>query len=100
LPLERAVRMMTQDTAAAVGFHDRGLLAPGYKADINVIDYEHLTLHRPEVVYDLPTGGGRLFQRATGYDATVVSGQVTQRAGEPTGKLPGRLVRGQQSAPV
>ncbi len=100
LPLERVVRMMTQDTAAAVGFHDRGLLKPGYKADVNVIDYDRLTLHRPEVVYDLPTGGGRLFQRATGYAATVVSGEVTQRDGEPTGRLPGRLVRGQQAAPV
>ena len=100
LPLERVVQMMTRDTAAAVGFHDRGLLAPGYKADINVIDYDRLTLHRPEVVHDLPTGGGRLFQRASGYRATVVSGEVTQRDDAPTGRLPGRLVRGAQPAPA
>ncbi len=100
LPLERVVRMMTRDTAEALGFRDRGLLKPGYKADINVIDYDNLTLHRPEVVYDLPSGGGRLFQRASGYRATIVSGQVTQEHDAPTGRLPGRLVRGEQPAPA
>lgn len=98
--LERAIKMITSETAGLAGFLDRGLLKPGYKADINVIDYDRLTLHRPEVVYDLPTGGGRLFQRATGYRATVVSGVVTQENDAPTGRLPGRLVRGQQAAPA
>ena len=100
LPLERVVQMMTRDTADALGFRDRGLLRPGYKADINVIDYDNLTLYRPEVVFDLPSGGGRLFQRASGYRATIVSGQVTQEHDAPTGRLPGRLVRGEQPAPA
>jgi N-acyl-D-aspartate/D-glutamate deacylase len=100
LPLERVVQMMTRDTAEALGFHDRGLLKPGYKADINIIDYDNLKLYSPEVVYDLPSGGGRLFQRASGYRATIVSGQVTQENDQPTGRLPGRLVRGEQPAPA
>jgi N-acyl-D-aspartate/D-glutamate deacylase len=100
LPLERVVRMITRDTAEAVGLKDRGLLRPGCKADVNVIDLDRLTLYRPEMVYDLPSGGGRLFQRAAGYRATILSGEVTQFDGEPTGRLPGRLVRGQQAAPA
>lgn len=100
IPIERAVKMITSETAGLAGFLDRGLLKPGYKADLNVINYDNLTLYRPEVVYDLPSGGGRLFQRATGYRATVVSGEITQQNDTPTGRLPGRLVRGQQSAPA
>ncbi len=100
LPLETVIRMQTHDTAAAVGLNDRGLIAPGYRADINVIDHEHLTLHAPEVVYDLPSGGRRLIQRASGYEATIVAVQITYRNGEPTGVLPGRLLRGAQAAPV
>jgi N-acyl-D-aspartate/D-glutamate deacylase len=100
LALERMVRAQTLDTAQTVGLHDRGLLAPGYRADLNVIDYDGLTLHAPEAAYDLPAGGRRLIQRASGYVATVVAGQVTYRDGEPTDALPGRLVRGAQSAPV
>jgi N-acyl-D-aspartate/D-glutamate deacylase len=99
LPLESVIRMITRDTAAAVGLNDRGLLAPGYKGDCNVIDFDRLTLHRPEMVYDLPSGGGRLFQKADGYRATVVGGIVTQVDGAPSGALPGRLVRGQRAAP-
>ena len=73
---------------------DRGLIAEGRKADINIIDYDHMTLHKPEIVYDLPAGGRRLWQRVDGFDATIVNGVVTQRHGKPTGELPGRLVRG------
>ena len=72
---------------------------PGYKADINVIDYERLTVPAPELVADLPAGGRRLLQRAHGYAATIVRGEVVYEHGEPTGALPGRLVRGAQPAP-
>ncbi|MDG2003719.1 MAG: amidohydrolase family protein [Novosphingobium sp.] len=100
LPLERIVRMMTHSTATAVGLKDRGVIAAGHKGDLNIIDLDRLTLHRPEMVYDLPSGAGRLHQRATGYVATIVNGVVTQSAGEATGALPGRLVRGQRQAPA
>ena len=100
LPLEYVIARQTRDTARTVGLYDRGLLAPGYRADINVIDYENLTLHAPQVAYDLPAGGRRLIQRASGYVATIVAGEVTYRDGEPTGALPGRLLRGSQAAPV
>ena len=86
-------------TAEAVGLLDRGLLAPGYKADVNVIDFDHLTLQPPEMVHDLPAGGKRLLQRASGYLHTIVSGVETYADGVPTGALPGRLVRGQQPGP-
>jgi N-acyl-D-aspartate/D-glutamate deacylase len=94
LPVELVIKMQTRDTAEAVGLCDRGLLAAGQRADLNVIDYDKLTLHSPEVLYDLPAGGRRLMQRAGGYAATVVAGTVTYLDGEPTGALPGRLVRG------
>jgi N-acyl-D-aspartate/D-glutamate deacylase len=100
LALEQMIRMQTRDTAEAVGLLDRGLIAPGLRADLNVIDFDGLTLHAPGVAYDLPAGGRRLVQRADGYVATVVAGQITYRDGEPTGALPGRLVRGAQSAPM
>lgn len=98
--LEAMVRMQTRDTARAVGLYDRGMIAAGHRADLNIIDYDHLTLEAPKVAYDLPAGGRRLIQRARGYVATIVAGQVTQRDGEPTGALPGRLLRGAQAAPV
>jgi len=94
------IRRQTRDTAEAVGLHDRGVIAPGYRADLNIIDYEALTLEAPGVAYDLPAGGRRLVQRAKGYVATLVAGTVTYRDGEPTGALPGRLLRGSQPAPV
>ncbi|MFZ4718105.1 MAG: N-acyl-D-amino-acid deacylase family protein [Ilumatobacteraceae bacterium] len=93
------VHRQARGTAEAVGLLDRGLLAPGYKADVNVIDFDRLGLQPPQMVRDLPAGGKRLLQRATGYVHTFVSGVETQCGGEPTGALPGRLVRGQQSAP-
>jgi N-acyl-D-aspartate/D-glutamate deacylase len=96
LPLEWVVKAQCRDTAEAVGLYDRGLLKPGYKGDLNVIDHDRLTLHRPGVAYDLPAGGRRLVQRADGYLATIVSGEVTYRNGEPTSALPGKLIRGAQ----
>jgi N-acyl-D-aspartate/D-glutamate deacylase len=94
------IKAQCRDTAETVGFFDRGLVRPGYRADLNVIDYDRLTLKAPSVAYDLPTGGRRLIQRASGYTATLVAGQVTYRDGEPTGALPGRLQRGAQAAPA
>ncbi|MDJ0850269.1 MAG: amidohydrolase family protein [Myxococcota bacterium] len=94
IPLERAVRKMTRDTAELYGLRDRGLLRPGMKGDANVIDHARLDLGMPELVADLPAGASRFVQRARGYEATVVSGEVTWREGKPTGALPGRLVRG------
>ena len=100
IPLETMIARQTRDTAQAVGLLDRGLIAPGYRADLNVIDYEGLSLEAPRVAYDLPAGGRRLVQAAHGYVATIVAGVVTQRDGEPTGALPGRLVRGAQAVPL
>ena len=94
------VKRHTADTARAVGLLDRGIIAPGMKADLNVIDMERLEVEAPTMAYDLPAGGKRLLQGAKGYDATIVSGQVIYRHGEATGALPGKLVRGPQAAPV
>jgi N-acyl-D-aspartate/D-glutamate deacylase len=98
-PLEYMVMRQTSQTAAFYGLHDRGILAPGYKADVNVIDYENLQLQPVELVFDLPAGGRRLTQRAVGYDYTICSGVVTVESGTPTGEMPGALVRGEQQAP-
>ncbi len=92
--LEQAVRMQTADTAALYGFGDRGVIAPAKRADLNLIDLDHLAMPRPEMVYDLPASGQRLVQRASGYRMTVVAGEVTFEDGESTGALPGRLLRG------
>ena len=100
IPLELLVKWQTQDTAATVGLNDRGLLRPGYKADVNIIDFEGLKLHAPKIVYDLPAGGRRLGQAAEGFRATIVSGVVTYQDGTATGKLPGKLIRGAQKAPL
>ncbi len=94
LPLEFLVQKISRDTAEVYGLHDRGMLAPGMKADVNVIDFDTLRLHRPEAVYDLPLGGKRLVQRVDGYRYTVQSGEVTFERGQHTGALPGKLVRG------
>jgi N-acyl-D-aspartate/D-glutamate deacylase len=99
LPIETVVRWHARDTAHAVGLDDRGVLAPGWKADLNVIDYDALRLREPRMVRDLPAGGGRLVQRADGYRYAIVSGRITYVNGEATGALPGRLVRGAQPAP-
>jgi len=93
LPLEFLVRKHTHDTAAAYGLTDRGVLAPGMKADINVIDLDALRLMLPEVVYDLPTGGKRIIQKAKGYRHTFVSGVEILCDDKYTGAMPGHLVR-------
>jgi N-acyl-D-aspartate/D-glutamate deacylase len=92
--LEHMVRKQTLDTATLFGLGDRGVLAVGKKADVNVIDMDALQLDVPRMAYDLPAGGRRLIQGARGYDATVVSGVVTRRHGVDTGARPGRLIRG------
>jgi len=100
LELERVVRRQTSETAASFGLADRGVLAPGFLGDVNLIDYDRLALRAPRLVRDLPAGGRRLVQRADGYVATVKRGRVVVDAGGPTGELPGALVRGPQAAPV
>ena len=100
MDLPGVVRHLSRKPAELVGLRDRGLLASGYKADINVIDLDRLHLSRPEITNDLPAGGRRLFQRATGYAGTVVNGRIIQRDGEITDQLPGRLVRGAQADPA
>jgi N-acyl-D-aspartate/D-glutamate deacylase len=96
-PLEWIIKRQTKDTAEWVGLHDRGQLKPGYRADINIIDYESLTLHKPFIAHDLPAGGRRLMQLADGYTATIVAGQTIYKDGKATGARPGRLVRGSQN---
>lgn len=100
IPLPEVVRGLTRDCAEAVGLADRGLIAPGYKADLNLIDFATVNLRGAEVRHDLPEGGRRLTQDADGYVATIVSGVITRRNGAPTGALPGRLVRGGAFAPA
>jgi N-acyl-D-aspartate/D-glutamate deacylase len=94
LPIEVAVKKMTADTASLYGLGDRGLLVPGKKGDLNVIDLDRLQVDLPRIAHDLPAGAARFVQRARGYEATIVSGEVTFREGEHTGALPGRLLRG------
>jgi len=100
LPLEYIIKCQTSDTAEWVGLRDRGRLAPGYRADINVIDHAGLRLGKPFVTHDLPAGGRRLMQHAEGYLATLVAGQIIYRDGQPTNARPGKLVRGAQAAPA
>ena len=99
LPVETVVHLQTRRTAELYGFRDRGLLAPGHLADLNVIDHDALALEPPEMVYDLPASGKRLVQRARGYVATVKSGVVVREHDEATGERPGRLLRGPQPPP-
>jgi N-acyl-D-amino-acid deacylase len=98
LPLEFAVKLHTRDTASLYGLGDRGLLAPGMKADVNLIDFDNLRMGAPEMVYDLPAGGRRLVQRVEGYKYTIASGEVIFQDGEASGAMPGKLIRGPQSA--
>ena len=98
LPLEWVVRKQTQDTAALFGLNDRGVVAPGKRADLNVIDHAAIKLRTPRLVHDLPAGGRRLLQHADGYTATVVAGEQTRDRGVDTGARPGRLVRGRRAA--
>lgn len=96
MSLEFVVHKMTQDTALVYGMPDRGVIAPGYLADLNIIDFDQLALEDPEMAYDLPAGGRRIVQRANGYIATIKNGEVTYCDGEHTGAMPGRLIRGGQ----
>jgi N-acyl-D-aspartate/D-glutamate deacylase len=93
LDLEEAVRRLTSHTAALYGLSDRGRIAEGLRADINVIDLDGLTMHGPRVSYDLPAGGLRILQDATGYRVTMVNGVITRRDDSDTGARPGRLLR-------
>jgi N-acyl-D-amino-acid deacylase len=100
LSLEWAVRRLTHDPARLYGLGDRGVLAPGMRADLNVIDFERLHLVFPEQLFDLPADAGRLVQRSEGYVETIVAGETVVADGELTDARPGRLVRGPQPTPV
>jgi N-acyl-D-amino-acid deacylase len=100
LPVEQIVHQLTQRTAAHVGWRDRGVIRPGYLADVNVIDLDALACAPPEIVNDLPAGGRRLIQRASGYHWTIKSGTVTFVDGDHTGELPGSVVRGEREEPA
>ena len=100
IPIEQLIHNQTQRTANFYGMLDRGLIAPGMKADINVIDYESLTIHPPEMVYDLPASARRLVQRVDGYRLTMCSGEIIRENGDNTGAMPGKLVRGPQLQPA
>jgi N-acyl-D-aspartate/D-glutamate deacylase len=96
LRVEEVVRRLTSANAEAVGLADRGRIAPGMKADINLVDLDAMRLERPYLAHDLPAGGTRLMQRAEGFAMTILSGRITYRDGAATESLPGRLVRGPQ----
>ena len=100
LDLPFVIKAQCRETARAVGLYDRGVLAPGYRADINVIDFDGMQLHAPRLVFDLPAGGKRLLQDVDGYLHSFVAGQEIYTDGQPTENLPGRLVRGAQPAPI
>lgn len=99
IPLEELIENQTRRTAECYGLHDRGVLAPGLKADINIIDFANLHIHAPVLTQDLPADGKRFLQKITGYRMTICSGQIIYRDGEPTGALPGRLIRGGKAKP-
>ncbi|WP_426169104.1 N-acyl-D-amino-acid deacylase family protein [Sandarakinorhabdus sp. DWP1-3-1] len=100
ITIENAIKRQCSDTARLYGMNDRGVLAPGYLADINLIDMTRLKLGAPWMAFDLPAGGKRLLQKADGYVATIKSGVVTFREGAMTGELPGVLIRGPQDRPA
>jgi N-acyl-D-aspartate/D-glutamate deacylase len=94
ISLENAVKRQCRDTAVLYGLEDRGVIAPGYLADLNIIDLDRLKLGKPWLAFDLPAGGKRLLQKADGYVATIKTGQVTFRDGKCQGAYPGGLIRG------
>jgi N-acyl-D-amino-acid deacylase len=98
--LAQGIHMLTRQPAELYSLNDRGLIARGMKADINILDFERLKLHSPHIVHDLPAGGKRFLQNADGIEATFVSGEPIYRGGEPTGALPGKLVRGMRASPA
>lgn len=97
--IEAGIHMLTRKPAEQYSLFDRGLLAVGMKADINLINFDQLAIHSPRIVHDLPAGGRRFLQDADGLEATIVAGQLIYRRGEPTAALPGKLVRGMQADP-
>ncbi|HVN88752.1 MAG TPA: amidohydrolase family protein [Candidatus Binataceae bacterium] len=97
IPLETAVKRQTLDTARLYGLNDRGVLAPGMKADVNLIELDRLRLHEPEMVFDLPANGRRFIQKVDGYRCTITTGELTYQDGEPTGAMPGKVIRGAQA---
>ncbi len=99
IPLPFLVQRHCRDTARTVGLYDRGVIAPGHRADLNVVDFDRLRLYKPTIVHDLPANGRRLLQRADGWRHTIVAGQETYHDGIATDALPGRLVRGAKRAP-
>jgi len=100
IPLEFIVNKQTRETARTFGLFDRGEIKEGLLADINIIDYDNLTVYKPKMVYDLPTGGRRIIQKSSGYSATIKSGIITYENDKATGELPGTLIRGEQKALV
>jgi N-acyl-D-amino-acid deacylase len=100
LSVPEAVKTLTSNTASTFGLLDRGVVAPGYRADLNLIDYDALRLYAPIVTYDLPAGGRRLVQKADGYVATIVNGVFVYKNGEATGLLPGKVIRGAPPQPA
>ncbi len=90
---EETIRRLTTDTAIAAGLHDRGKIEKGFKADINILDWNNVGAGQPYIVNDLPAGGKRLMQETRGFEYTIVSGNITYKKGKPTGILPGKLVR-------
>ena len=96
IPIEKLVHNQTQRTAYFYGMRDRGLIAEGMKADINIIDFDKLTIHPPEMVYDLPASARRLVQKVDGYRYTLFSGEIIRQDSKDTGAMPGKLVRGPQ----
>ena len=99
IDIAQAIRMLCRQPAELYSLHDRGMIAEGLKADLNIIDFEALKLHTPHIVHDLPAGGKRFLQNADGFVATIKAGEVIFENGEPTGALPGKLVRGAQADP-
>ena len=97
LPLELLVKRQTSETADFFGLTDRGRLAPGLRADVNLIDFDALRLHKPELVHDMPANGRRFIQRVDGYETTLVAGTPIFERVQHTGALPGRLVRAGRS---
>ena len=100
IPVAKAVSMLSRETAEMVGLEDRGIIAPGYRADINIIDFDNLRMRNPQIVFDLPSGGRRLIQASEGYKATIVNGSVIYRDGAGTGARTGELVRGRRGRPA
>lgn len=100
IPIEELVHNQTRRTASFYGMLDRGLIAPGMKADVNLIDFAGLTIHPPQMVYDLPSDARRLIQKVDGYKMTICNGEVILQDGVDTGARPGKLVRGPQPAPA